>query len=64
MLNSGEVEGFAVDSDRQAYLIQMEGVSDINGKQLTTGDGLQIIGEDIMITANESSHMLVIEMGK
>ncbi len=64
MLNNAEVEGFAVDSNRQAYLIQLEGDSDINGHNLVAGEGLQIIGEDIMITANESSHFLVVEMAK
>ncbi len=64
MLDSGLTEGFAVDGDRMAYLIQIEGSSQINGNQLDAGDSLEIIAEDITLTAIENSHLIIIEMSK
>lgn len=64
MLDSGLTEGFAVDSDRIAYLIQLEGSSMVNGKSLVANDCLEIIGEDIMLTATDNSHYIIVEMAK
>ncbi len=55
---------FKVGEGRQAYLVQIEGSSDINNIVLNTRDALEIIEEDIKIKAIESSHFLVIEMSK
>lgn len=55
---------FPVTSGRQAYLVQIEGRSDINQITLDARDGLEIIEEDIHIKAKETSHFLVIEMSK
>lgn len=64
MLDSGLVEGFAVDSDRSAYLIQLEGSSTVNGKSLVANDRLEIMGEDITLTATDNSHIIILEMAK
>lgn len=61
-LNEGEYEGFAIDSDRQALLVQIEGSSMVNGKTLKAMDSIQIIGEDISLEAVKSSHYIIIEM--
>ncbi|WOO87883.1 pirin family protein [Mollicutes bacterium LVI A0039] len=61
-LEAGNTEGYAVDSDRQAYLIQVEGSSRINDVQMNQGDGLEIIGEDLELTASTNSHFLLIEV--
>ena len=57
-----EIE-FKVEEGRQAYLVQIEGTSDINKIILNMRDGLEII-EDIKIKAIETSHILIIEMKK
>lgn len=55
---------FPVKTNRQAYLVQIEGSSFINGTQLNERDGMEIVEEDIIVKALETSHILVIEMNK
>lgn len=54
--------GFSVSEGRQAYLVQIEGNSEINNVSLVAKDGLEVVEEDIQIKALETSHFLVIEM--
>jgi len=53
-----------LEKGRQAYLVQIEGTSDINGLAPNMRDALEIIEEDIKIKALETSHFLIIEMKK
>ncbi len=62
MLDEGEFEGFAIDPDRKAYLIQIEGSSKVNNKKLNQGTGLIIEGEDIMVNALDHAHLIICEM--
>jgi redox-sensitive bicupin YhaK (pirin superfamily) len=55
---------FLVNEGRQAYLVQIEGISKINNIELNPQDGLEIVEEDILIKAKETSHILVLEMKK
>ncbi|WP_425448867.1 pirin family protein [Dethiothermospora halolimnae] len=55
---------FVVNSNRQAYLVQIEGSSQINSVKLNERDALEIIEEDIIIKAEETSHFIIIEMEK
>lgn len=55
---------FQVKEGRQAYLVQIEGISIINNIELTNRDGMEIVEEDILIKAKETSHILVLEMNK
>lgn len=55
---------FSVQKDRQAYLVQIEGSSQIKDNILNARDAMEITEEDILITANENSHLLIIEMEK
>ncbi len=55
---------FQVATGRQAYLVQIEGKSIINGLSLDARDALEIAEEEINIKADETSHFLVIEMEK
>ena len=55
---------FAVNEGRQAYLVQIEGKSLINGIHLNDRDGMEIVEENLSIKAEENSHILVIEMKK
>lgn len=63
-LDKGKEIEFKVGEGRQAYLVQIEGISDINNIIVNMRDGLEIIEEDIKIKAIETSHFLVIEMNK
>ena len=53
---------FVVGKDRQAYLVQIEGESNINNIQLNAKDALEITEETILIKSKAKSHYLVIEM--
>lgn len=55
---------FKVGKNRQAYMVQIEGSSDINNTILNTRDALEITEEDIKIKALKNSHFLIIEMNK
>ncbi len=64
MLDAGLSEGFAVDSDRSAFLIQLEGSSMVNSKELTANQCLAISSEDIILEATSNSHYIIVEMEK
>lgn len=55
---------FPVQEGRQAYLVQIEGSSEINGISLDIRDAMEIVEEDITIKATEKSHILLIELEK
>ncbi|MCQ6276991.1 pirin family protein [Bacillus sp. V3B] len=61
-LEKEQVIHFPVKEGRQAYLVQIEGTSDINQIPLVGRDALEIVEEDIQIKATETSHFLLIEM--
>jgi quercetin 2,3-dioxygenase len=63
-LEKEQVISFPVKEGRQAYLVQIEGTSDINQIPLVSRDALEIVEEDIQIKATETSHLLLIEMSK
>ncbi|MCH6264180.1 MULTISPECIES: pirin family protein [Neobacillus] len=63
-LEAGKEISFPVSAGRQAYLVQIEGSSTINDLSLNTRDAMEIVEEDIQIKANETSHLLLIEMKK
>lgn len=55
---------FKVSKGRQAYLVQIEGTSTINGITLNEKDALEIVEEDISILSNSKSHFIILEMKK
>jgi quercetin 2,3-dioxygenase len=63
-LEGGREIKFPVEQGRQAYLVQIEGSSAINDVELTQRDALEIVEEDIVIKASETSHILLLEMIK
>lgn len=63
-LEKGKEIGFAVGKNRQAYLVQIEGSSVINEIQVQEKDSLEITEEDILIKAEKTSHIMLIEMNK
>ena len=63
-LDKGKEIDFPLAAGRQAYLVQIEGHSTINGLDMTTRDGLETVEETLHIAALEDSHFLVVEMKK
>lgn len=63
-LDAGKSIDFEVKPGRQAYLVLIEGRSDINGQDLVMRDALESVEETLRIEARENSHYLVIEMRK
>lgn len=63
-LEEGKEITFEVQEDRQAYLVQIEGSSIINGETFVMRDAAEAVEEDIHIDAKVQSHYLVIEMKK
>lgn len=63
-LTEGNEIDFLVEDGRQAYLVQAEGRSDINGVRLNEKDAMEIIEENIKIKANVTSNFLIVEMKK
>ena len=61
-LEAGREIPLRVAPGRQAYLVQIEGSSTVGGVELGERDGLEIVAEDVTLTARETSHVLVIEM--
>jgi quercetin 2,3-dioxygenase len=55
---------FKVENGRQAYLVQIEGNSEINSISLNERDAMEIVEENIFINAKETSHFIIIEMSK
>jgi redox-sensitive bicupin YhaK (pirin superfamily) len=63
-LSAGSEIEFEVSKNRQAYLVQIEGSSVINGIELNERDAMEIKEENILLHANVVSHYLVLEMKK
>ena len=63
-LDEGKEATFDVNMGRQAYLVQIEGESNINEIKLKERDALEIVEENISIKANKKSHIMIIEMKK
>ncbi|MBN7575945.1 pirin family protein [Clostridium sp. 2-1] len=63
-LDKGKEINFQVNEGRQAYLVQIEGGAIINDIELNNRDGMEIVEEDILIKAKETSHILILEMKK
>lgn len=61
-LQAGKSLEFKMSDDRQAYVIQIEKSSYINGTLLKERDALEIEGESFLVKSQEDSHILVIEM--
>ncbi|AIF54174.1 pirin family protein [Pelosinus sp. UFO1] len=63
-LDKGLYMDFNVGVDRQVYLIQIEGASDVNGLVLNAKDAAESVEESLVIKALETSHLLIVEMKK
>lgn len=63
-LDAGREIGLTVGPGRQAYLLQVEGSSSVGCTELDEHDALEIVGEDVVIAAQTTSHVFVIEMAQ
>ncbi len=64
ILSAGENIVCEVGDKRQAYLVCMEGEADAGSVRLSTRDALEITEEDVVISAREGCHLLLIEMAR
>ncbi len=63
-LDSGKRLEYVNESDRQSYLVCIEGSLNINGIKLNKRDAMEITGkEQLIMKALSEAHFLVIEMG-
>jgi quercetin 2,3-dioxygenase len=63
-VSAGRELALQVAAGRQAYLLQVEGSSSVNGVELDERDALEIVEEDVVIEAATTSHVFVVEMAK
>lgn len=61
-LEEGKNLEFNIGKGRQAYLVNIEGESEINGIALNAKDAMEAIEEDLMIKAKSKCHILILEM--
>ncbi|MBO0959886.1 pirin family protein [Neobacillus sp. MM2021_6] len=61
-LDKDQEISFPVKVGRQAYLVQIEGNSTIHDITLDASDAMEIVEENITLHANETSHVLIVEM--
>jgi len=62
-LEQGKSLVYEIQSDRQIYYVQIEGVSKVNELTLDHGDALEVVEEKLLkIYAQEHTHLLFVEM--
>jgi quercetin 2,3-dioxygenase len=61
-IEAGRELALPVAAGRQAYLLQVEGSSSVNGVDLDERDALEIVEEDVAVKATTKSHVFVTEM--
>jgi redox-sensitive bicupin YhaK (pirin superfamily) len=69
VIPTGKSLDFEVASNRQAYMVQIEGASTVEGKaggtsHLAMRDAAEIVEENFTVNAHENTHLLIIEMAK
>lgn len=63
-LDANKSIDYELASDRQAYLIQIEGEGELNGEKMQMRDAAQIIDESIQLKAINDSHYILFDMKK
>lgn len=62
ILSAGNQIEFPVSQGRQAYLVLIEGETQVDSILLHERDALEIIEQNIIISAKDDAHLIVIEM--
>ncbi len=64
-LDIGKEIDFKIEGRRQVYFVQIEGISTVNGIELSDGDAMEITKENSLhVKAEQNSHILFIEMNE
>jgi redox-sensitive bicupin YhaK (pirin superfamily) len=63
-ITKGGELAFETRAGRQSYLVLIEGAAQIGGYALAERDALEIIEQDILISAEDTAHVIVLEMAK
>lgn len=65
-IKKGETRDFIVEEGRQAYIVQIEGESTVNGYHLEEQQALEVFGEEKLTfqSFGENSHIIAVEMKK
>ena len=63
-LSAGQSLPFEVAAGRQAYMVLFEGSASVNDVNLNEKDAVEIVEENVTLTAKEDAHVLVLEMAK
>ena len=63
-LSAGETTQFPIATGRQAYLVVIEGDATVESINLAERDALEIIEQDVTITAGQYAHLYLIEMAR
>ncbi len=61
-LEAGHVLNFEIATDRQVYLVNIEGELSVNGQLLRSRDALMADQETLTLKTDQSAHFLLIEM--
>ena len=61
-LSTGKSIDFEIDTNRQAYLVLLEGDAKVENVEMAERDALEIIGQNITITTAKGGHLYMIEM--
>ena len=62
VLPAGESIDFTLESNRQAYLVLLEGDAKVEDVIMIERDALEIINQNVTITANTLAHLYVVDM--
>jgi quercetin 2,3-dioxygenase len=63
ILEKGDVVNYQLKSDRYAWIHVAQGVATLNGKELKTGDGVQVSGEEkLEISTNANAEILLFDL--
>ena len=62
VLSAGESLDFKLGADRQAYLVLLEGDATVGDITMAERDALEIVKQDVTVTAKRFAHLYVIDM--
>jgi redox-sensitive bicupin YhaK (pirin superfamily) len=63
-ITKGGKLSFPVNAGRQAYLVLIEGAAQIAEHTLSAGDAMEITEENVIVSATDTAHVLVLEMAR
>lgn len=61
-MDAGSEKELSIKKSRQAYLVHIEGETNVNNVLLSPGDAVELVEEEVVIKSITKSHYLLIEM--